>query len=371
MDFKTSTRLNKYISESGMCSRREADRFIEQGNVFINKKRAEVGDQVNPGDVVRVNGAKIEPPEAEDLVFIALNKPVGIVSTTEMEEPDNMVNFVNHSSRIFPIGRLDKDSQGLIFLTSNGDLVNKILRAGNNHEKEYVVTVDKPLTEDAINTMASGVPMLGSKTKKCKVVQEAPNVFRIFLVQGLNRQIRRMCEFCGYQVTKLERVRIMNISLKGLPVGDWRDLTEKEMTELSKMIEHSSSEDTSKQKQAPAKAKSKGRSNSKSFSKSKAQAAESRKEKSQSGKPVSKGKSDGRSRPGEGKNEGGRGKNEGGRSKAPLNRSRSGDGGKGGSQKGNGANKGRPAPAGRKPSGGKPGGQGKGGAGKAPKNRGR
>jgi 23S rRNA pseudouridine2604 synthase len=288
-----------------------------------------------------------------------------------MDEPDNMVSFVNHSSRIFPIGRLDKDSQGLIFLTSNGDLVNKILRAGNNHEKEYVVTVDKPLTEDAINTMASGVPILGTKTKKCKVVQEAPNVFRIFLVQGLNRQIRRMCEFCGYQVTKLERVRIMNISLKGLPVGDWRDLTEKEMTELSKMIEHSSSEDTSKKKQAPAKAKSKGRSNSKSFSKSKAQAAESRKEKSQSGKPSSKGKNEGK-----GKSEG-KGKNEGGRGKAPLNRSRSGDGGKGGSQKahgsqkGSGASKGRPAPAGRKPSSGKPGGQGKGGAGKAPKNRGR
>lgn len=377
MDFKTSTRLNKYISESGMCSRREADRFIEQGNVFINKKRAEVGDQVNPGDVVRVNGAKIEPPEAEDLIFIALNKPVGIVSTTEMEEPDNMVSFVNHSSRIFPIGRLDKDSQGLIFLTSNGDLVNKILRAGNNHEKEYVVTVDKPLTEEAINTMASGVPMLGTKTKKCKVVQESANVFRIFLVQGLNRQIRRMCEHCGYQVTKLERVRIMNISLKGLPVGDWRDLTEKEMTELSKMIEHSSSEDQSKKKEAPPKAKSKGRSNSKSFSKSKAQAAENRKEKSQGGKPATKGKSDGRSRPGEGKgkNEGARGKNEGGRGKAPLNRSRSGDGGKGGTQKG------RPAPSGRKPSSGKPnsgkpsggkqGGGKSGGTGKAPKNRGR
>lgn len=378
MDFKTSTRLNKYISESGMCSRREADRFIEQGNVFINKKRAEVGDQVNPGDVVRVNGAKIEPPEAEDLIFIALNKPVGIVSTTEMEEPDNMVSFVNHSSRIFPIGRLDKDSQGLIFLTSNGDLVNKILRAGNNHEKEYVVTVDKPLTEEAINTMASGVPMLGTKTKKCKVVQESANVFRIFLVQGLNRQIRRMCEHCGYQVTKLERVRIMNISLKGLPVGDWRDLTEKEMAELSKMIEHSSSEDQSKKKAAPPKAKSKGRSNSKSFSKSKAQAAENRKEKSQGGKPATKGKSDGRSRPseGKGKNEGGRGKNEGGRGKAPLNRSRSGDGGKGGTQKSPGGHKGRPAPSGRKPSSGKPsggkqGGGKSGGTGKAPKNRGR
>jgi len=381
MDFKTSTRLNKYISESGMCSRRDADRFIEQGNVYINKKRAEVGDQVNPGDVVRVNGARIEAPDAEDLIFIALNKPVGIVSTTEMEEPDNMVSFVNHSTRIFPIGRLDKDSQGLIFLTSNGDLVNKILRAGNNHEKEYLVTVDKPLTEEAINTMANGVPMLGTKTKKCKVVQESSNVFRIFLVQGLNRQIRRMCEHCGYQVTKLERVRIMNISLKGLPVGDWRDLTEKEMSELSKMIEHSSSEDQSKKNAAPAKPKSKGRSNSKSFSKSKALAAEERKEKSQAGKAGSstnKGKADSRSKPGEnkgkndsrGRSEGSRGKNEGGRAKAPLNRSRSGDGGKGGAQKGNGANKGRPAPAGRKPSSGKPS-SGKQGTGKAPKNRGR
>ena len=368
MDFKTSTRLNKYISESGMCSRREADRFIEQGNVYINKKRADVGDQVNPGDVVRVNGAKIEAPDAEDLIFIALNKPVGIVSTTEMEEPDNMVNFVNHSTRIFPIGRLDKDSQGLIFLTSNGDLVNKILRAGNNHEKEYVVTVDKPLTEEAINTMANGVPMLGTKTKKCKVVQESANVFRIFLVQGLNRQIRRMCEHCGFQVTKLERVRIMNINLKGLPVGDWRDLTEKEMNELSKMIEHSSSEDTSQKKQAPAKAKSKGRSNSKSFSKSKALAAEDRKEKSQAGKAgtsSNKGRPDsrGKSESSRGKSESSRGKNEGGRAKAPLNRSRSGDGGKGGSQKGRG-----PAPAGRKPSGGKSSGAGKGGG---SKNKGR
>lgn len=356
MDFKTSTRLNKYISESGMCSRREADRFIEQGNVYINKKRADVGDQVNPGDVVRVNGALIEAPDAEDLIFIALNKPVGIVSTTEMDEPDNMVSFVNHSTRIFPIGRLDKDSQGLIFLTSNGDLVNKILRAGNNHEKEYVVTVDKPLTEEAINTMANGVPMLGSKTKKCKVVQESANVFRIFLVQGLNRQIRRMCEHCGLQVTKLERVRIMNISLKGLPVGDWRDLTEKEMSDLSKMIEHSSSEDQSSKKAAPAKTKSKGRSNSKSFSKSKELTAQSRKEKSQAS---GKGKTEGRS-----KNEQGRDKNEGGRAKAPLNRSRPGAGGKNGPQKG----KNGPAPAGRKPSGGKSSGSGKAGG---PKNKGR
>ena len=311
-------------------------------------------NQVNPGDVVRDNGAKITPPDAEDLIFIALNKPVGIVSTTEMDEPDNMVSFVNHSSRIFPIGRLDKDSQGLIFLTSNGDLVNKSLRAGNNHEKEYLVTVDKPLTEEAINTMASGVPMLGTKTKKCKVVQESANVFRIFLVQGLNRQIRRMCEHCGLQVTKLERVRIMNISLKGLPVGDWRDLTEKEMSDLSKMIEHSSSEDQGNKKVAPAKTKSKGRTNSKSFSKSKEQAAQTRKDKSQAG---GKGRTEGRS-----KNE--QGKNEGGRAKAPLNRSRPGAGGKNGPQKGRNG----PAPAGRKPSAGKGSGSGKAGG---PKNKGR
>jgi 23S rRNA pseudouridine2604 synthase len=165
----SSTRLNKYISESGICSRREADRFIEQGNVFINGKRATIGDQVKPGDVVKVNGQLIEPREAEDLVFIALNKPVGIVSTTEDGERDNIVDFVNHSKRVFPIGRLDKDSQGLIFLTNHGDLVNKILRAGNDHEKEYLVTVDKPVTDEFIRGMGAGVPILGTVTKKCKV----------------------------------------------------------------------------------------------------------------------------------------------------------------------------------------------------------
>jgi 23S rRNA pseudouridine2604 synthase len=238
----TSTRLNKYISESGICSRREADRYIEQGNVFINGKRARVGDQVKPGDKVKVNGQPIEPQEAEELIFIALNKPVGIVSTTEETEKNNIIDYVNHSTRIFPIGRLDKDSQGLIFLTNNGDLVNKILRAGNNHEKEYLVTVNKTITDDFINGMANGVPMLGQKTKKCKVVKESPFVFRIVLIQGLNRQIRRMCEYFGYEATRLERVRIMNVSLKGLPVGDWRDLDEQELAGLFKMIEHSSSE---------------------------------------------------------------------------------------------------------------------------------
>ncbi|WP_165460801.1 23S rRNA pseudouridine(2604) synthase RluF [Atlantibacter sp.] len=252
-----STRLNKYISESGICSRREADRYIEQGNVFINGKRAGIGDQVVAGDVVKVNGQLIEPRSEDDLVFIALNKPVGVVSTTEEGEKDNIVDFVNHSTRIFPIGRLDKDSQGLIFLTNHGDLVNKILRAGNDHEKEYLVTVNKPVTDEFIRGMGAGVPMLGTVTKKCKVKREAPFVFRITLIQGLNRQIRRMCEYFGYEVTRLERVRIMNVSLKGLPPGEWRDLTDDELIELFKLIENSSSDakpaKKAKPKSAPAK----------------------------------------------------------------------------------------------------------------------
>lgn len=252
----SSTRLNKYISESGICSRRDADRFIEQGNVYVNGKRAQVGAQVVAGDVVKVNGQLIEPREADDFVFIALNKPVGIVSTTESSEKNNIVDFVRHSVRIFPIGRLDKDSQGLIFLTSNGDLVNKVLRAGNNHEKDYVVTVNKPITDSFIEGLAGGVPILGRMTKKCPVTKVSPTVFNITLVQGLNRQIRRMCEHFGYEVVKLERTRIMNVSLKGLPVGDWRDLTPKEMAVLLKSIEDSSSEDSTaakKSRKAPRK----------------------------------------------------------------------------------------------------------------------
>ena len=252
----SSTRLNKYISESGICSRRDADRFIEQGNVYVNGKRAQVGAQVVAGDVVKVNGQLIEPREADDFVFIALNKPVGIVSTTESSEKNNIVDFVRHSVRIFQIGRLDKDSQGLIFLTSNGDLVNKVLRAGNNHEKDYVVTVNKPITDSFIEGLAGGVPILGRMTKKCPVTKVSPNVFNITLVQGLNRQIRRMCEHFGYEVVKLERTRIMNVSLKGLPVGDWRDLTPKEMAVLLKSIEDSSSEDSTaakKTRKAPRK----------------------------------------------------------------------------------------------------------------------
>nr|WP_297399165.1 23S rRNA pseudouridine(2604) synthase RluF [uncultured Marinobacter sp.] len=242
MTSNPTTRLNKYISESGLCSRREADRYIEQGNVYINGQRATVGDQVLPGDTVKVNGQVIEPRSEEDLVFIALNKPVGIVSTTDSAEKHNIQRFVGHSERIFPIGRLDKDSQGLIFMTSNGDLVNKILRAGNNHEKEYLVTVDKPVTQAFVDGMANGVPILGSVTKKCRVSRESRFVFRITLVQGLNRQIRRMCEYFGYEVTRLERIRIMNVSLKGLAVGQWRDLTDKELAGLFDAIRESSSE---------------------------------------------------------------------------------------------------------------------------------
>ncbi|MFU9136338.1 23S rRNA pseudouridine(2604) synthase RluF [Erwinia tasmaniensis] len=250
----SSIRLNKYISESGICSRRDADRYIEQGNVFINGKRVGVGAQVFAGDVVKVNGQLIEPRNEDDLVLIALNKPVGIISTTEEGERDNIVNFVNHSKRVFPVGRLDKDSQGLIFLTNHGDLVNKILRSGNDHEKEYVVTVNKPVTDEFITGLGAGVPMMGTVTKKCKVKKEAPFVFRITLVQGLNRQIRRMCKHFGYEVMKLERTRIMNVSLKGLPPGEWRDLTDDELIELFKLIEDSSSEEKPTKK-APAKAK--------------------------------------------------------------------------------------------------------------------
>jgi 23S rRNA pseudouridine2604 synthase len=218
--------------------------------VFINGRKAIIGDQVQPGDQVKVNGNLLEPLAAEDLVFIALNKPVGITSTTEDKVATNIVDFVNHSSRIFPIGRLDKLSEGLIFLTNDGDIVNKILRAGNGHEKEYIVTVDQPINTAVIEQMANGVPMLGVVTKKCTIVQEGPKTFRITLIQGLNRQIRRMCEYFGYEVSKLERVRIMNITLKGLALGDWRDLSSEEMSTIYEAIAHSSS-DVVKKKGAP------------------------------------------------------------------------------------------------------------------------
>lgn len=221
---------------------KRADRFIETGNVFINGKHAKVGDKVKPGDVVKVNGNTIEPREKEHHIYIALNKPVGVTSTTEANVRDNIVSFVNHTSRIFPIGRLDKDSQGLIFLTSNGDIVNKILRAANKHEKEYLVTVNKPVTDEFIEKMSNGVPILGTTTKKCKVSREATNVFRITLIQGLNRQIRRMCEYFQYEVTKLERVRIMNVKLSGIPLGEWRELRDDEMKGIFSLLENSSAD---------------------------------------------------------------------------------------------------------------------------------
>ena len=248
MQNSSATRLNKFISESGLCSRREADRFIEKGNVFINGKRAKIGDQVLAGDRVMVNGHNIEPKEESNFILLAFNKPVGITSTTESNVRDNIVDYVNYSERIFPIGRLDKDSSGLIFLTNNGDIVNKILRAGNKHEKEYVVTVNKPITEDFIFEMSNGVPILGVNTRKCKVRQVSTFVFNIILIQGLNRQIRRMCEHFGYEVTKLERTRIMNINLKGIPTGEFRALTEEEMGGIIKSVEKSSSDVATKSK---------------------------------------------------------------------------------------------------------------------------
>lgn len=248
MNNSPATRLNKFISESGLCSRREADRFIEKGNVFINGKRAKIGDQVFAGDKVMVNGHNIEPKEESSFILLAFNKPTGVTSTTESNVRDNIVDYINHSERIFPVGRLDKDSSGLIFLTNNGDLVNKILRAGNKHEKEYVVTVNKPITDDFIFEMSNGVPILGVNTRKCKVRQVSTFVFNIILIQGLNRQIRRMCEYFGYEVTKLERTRIMNINLKGIPTGEFRELTEEEMAGIMKSVEKSSSEAASKPK---------------------------------------------------------------------------------------------------------------------------
>ena len=240
MPSSSSIRLNKFISESGLCSRREADRYIAEGAVLLNGKPAQIGDQVGPRDRVSVNGHKLEPRQAADAVYLAFNKPVGITSTSEPGVRGNIVDYVNHAARVFPIGRLDKDSSGLIFLTSDGDIVNKILRAGNQHEKEYVVTVDRILSDRMLDEMAAGIPMLGAVTKKCVIQKETPYIFRITLVQGLNRQVRRMVEHFGYEVIKLERVRIMNVSLKGLPVGDWRELTPEELAGIMKMVAKSS-----------------------------------------------------------------------------------------------------------------------------------
>lgn len=239
MSQDTGKRLNKFISETGFCSRREADRLIEQGRVTINGNIPEMGTKVQPGDDVRVDDKPISTP-VDKPIYIALNKPTGITCTTERDIPGNIVDFVGHKKRIFPIGRLDKPSDGLIFLTNDGDIVNKILRAGNNHEKEYVVRVDKPISDDFINKMSSGVNILDTVTLPCKVVKETKYSFRIVLTQGLNRQIRRMCEALGYEVFKLRRVRIMNISLDGIPNGQWRYLTDAEVAEILAMCEDSS-----------------------------------------------------------------------------------------------------------------------------------
>ncbi len=235
------TRLNKFISDSGYCSRREADRFIESGKVTINKVVATLGDKVGARDQVRVNGNLIEN-DATPYVYIALNKPVGVTSTTDRSDRTNVIDFVNYPSRIFHIGRLDKDSEGLLLLTNDGDIVNKILRAGNNHEKEYEVWVDKPLDNTFVERMSSGIKILGTTTKKCKVQQEGAKMFRITLTQGLNRQIRRMCEVLGYEVTRLRRVRIMNIKLAPLALGQWRELEEREFATLMASLKESDGE---------------------------------------------------------------------------------------------------------------------------------
>jgi 23S rRNA pseudouridine2604 synthase len=233
-DQRESMRINKFISEKGICSRREADRLIEQKRVTINGIVALMGSVVQEGDAVKVDNKPLK--SREKFVYLVLNKPVGIVSTTETKERDTIIDFMNYPKRIFPIGRLDKDSEGLILLTSDGDIVNKILRAGNNHEKEYIVRVDKPINQNFINSMASGVRILGTVTKKCRVELLTKYTFRIILTEGMNRQIRRMCEAFGYQVLKLKRIRIMNIRLEDLPTGAWRYVSPEEMEDLNQLI---------------------------------------------------------------------------------------------------------------------------------------
>jgi len=232
------TRINKYLSEVGYCSRRAADKLLEEGRIKINGKIPELGTKISDEDIVEVDGKPIRDNE-EKPVYIAFNKPVGIVCTTDTKrEKDNIIDFINHPKRIFPIGRLDKPSEGLILLTSDGDIVNKILRARNNHEKEYLVRVDKPINPKFLEKMRNGVPILDTVTKKCEVEKIDDMTFRIVLTQGLNRQIRRMCEYLGYEVKKLKRIRIMNIKLD-LPIGKWRDLTNEEMKNLNFLLQDS------------------------------------------------------------------------------------------------------------------------------------
>lgn len=230
-------RINKYISSTGICSRRDADKLVEQGKVSVNGEKAVMGTRVTSNDFIKVNGQPLK--EQEKPIYIAFNKPVGITCTTDRKVKDNIINYINYPKRIFHVGRLDKYSQGLIFLTNDGDIVNKILRASNNHDKEYIVTVDKPITPDFIKNMSEGVPILNTTTRKCFVQKKSKYVFKIILTQGLNRQIRRMCKYLGYNVVKLERVRIMNITLKNLPIGKWRYFTDKELKTINELIQDS------------------------------------------------------------------------------------------------------------------------------------
>ena len=235
-----ATRINKYLSEAGYCSRRRADKLIEEGKVTINGNISEIGTKVEVGDQVEVEGQKIEISWKQKKIYLAFNKPVGIVCTTDREvEPDNIIDFIKYPKRIFPIGRLDKLSEGLIFLTNDGDIVNKILRAKNNHEKEYIVSVNRPINKEFIQTMSNGVEILETITRNCYVKQLGPKKFKIILTQGLNRQIRRMCESLGYRVHSLKRVRIMNIKLD-MPIGKYREFTKKELLELNELLEKSS-----------------------------------------------------------------------------------------------------------------------------------
>ena len=235
-----TTRINKYLSEVGFCSRREADRLIKEGKVTINGDVPKIGTKVEEGDQVEVKGQRIKNSKKQKNIYLAFNKPVGIVCTTDRRvEPDNVIDFIKYPKRIFPIGRLDKLSEGLIFLTNDGDIVNKILRARNNHEKEYIVCVDRTINRDFIQSMSNGVKILDTITKNCLVKQLGPKKFKIVLTQGLNRQIRRMCETLGYRVRSLKRVRIMNIKLD-VPKGKYREFTKEELSELNRLLEKSS-----------------------------------------------------------------------------------------------------------------------------------
>ncbi|MBF6652733.1 23S rRNA pseudouridine(2604) synthase RluF [Flavobacterium columnare] len=235
---ENKTRINKFLSETGFCSRREADKLLEQGQITINGKKPELGTKVSLEDEIRVDGKLIREKTSKP-IYLAFHKPVGIECTTNLKVKNNIIDYINYPKRIFPIGRLDKASEGLIFMTDDGDIVNKILRARNNHEKEYIVTVDKPINERFIQRMGNGIPILGTVTRKCKVETINATTFKIILTQGLNRQIRRMCEYLGYDVVRLKRVRIINISLD-IPLGRYRALTENEINQLSKLIAPSS-----------------------------------------------------------------------------------------------------------------------------------